>query len=124
MTSGSESITIFNTILWGRAHLAAEDQTPVNVNRLRVLDAEEVSDFTIVCAIVNHEIRTLASFERPRFIASAQTVCRVDGCGGESFGGRHLHLCGSERERHRHRRRRAGAWIKICGEHDREAGIN
>src|SRR5438045_8413993 len=115
MTSDSESITIFNTILWRASYLAAEDRTPVNVNRLRVLDAEEVGDFTIVFAIVNHEIRALARFERPRFIASAQTVCRVDGCGGESFGGRHLHLCGSERARPRHRRRRAVAGIEICG---------
>ena len=38
-------------------------QDTSNINLMGMLEPEEVSEFAIISAVVNHEIRKLASFE-------------------------------------------------------------
>ena len=54
-------------------------RTPFDVSCMRVLKSEEVSKLTIIRRIVDDKIRALASFERAKLVASAETVGRIDG---------------------------------------------
>ncbi len=44
--------------------LPRKDTLPTNIYAMRVLDAEEVTQFAPIRAIVNHKIGQLACFER------------------------------------------------------------
>ena len=55
-----------------------EYQLTGNINVPGVFDAEEVREFAIVAAIVNHEVGDLACFERAELRPAIQAVSSVD----------------------------------------------
>ena len=59
----------FSALFFSSAHApAAEDLAPGDVDRVRVLDAEEVCELAVVAAVVDHEVRALARFKRADFV--------------------------------------------------------
>ena len=79
-----------------------EYQLTGNINFPGVFDAEEVREFAIVVAVVNHKVRGLSRFKRTDRRASIQTVSGIDCRSGDRFSGSHFHVRCRERQDREH----------------------
>src|SRR5271156_20894 len=74
-----------------------------------------IRDFAVVGHVKGGQVSIFANFERAHAIVPAQRVGRINGRGGDRFGGRHAPLRAGERENHRHAERGARAGVVIGG---------